>query len=405
MKPLRPIYVLGGAHSPYVGRRHAEQPTLEQHVSIAARGALEVAGVEASAIDKGYIGNFLGELFCNQGHVGAVLAAAHPDFAGKPFARTEGACASGGLAVLACVEALHAGHDVCLAAGVEVETSAPGSKGVAYMARAAHWATQSELDPALWPYLFARRAKAYKERFGATGEDIGAVVAKAFANAQRNPAAQLRGEPVPTAQWVATASSKNREFLGDPELRPHMRLFECTRFGDGASAAVLANEEGLRKLGISKSQCTQILGYGHTVQPIDGAPELSQLSNLRAAAHQAYESAGVGPSDLGVVEVHDCFAVNELLHYEALDLCGAGEAPALLREGHTAIEGRIPVNTGGGLLGFGHPVGATGVRQVVEIWRQLQGRCGDYQVDAKLGLSANIGGDDRTGVVVVQELV
>ena len=129
-----------------------------------------------------------------------------------------------------------------------------------------------------------------------------------------------------------------------------------------------------------------------------------RLSNLERAATVAYRAAGVSPEQVDVAEVHDCFSVAELQAMEALGFCEPGGAPAMLAAGETQLDGRLPINPGGGLLGFGHPVGATGVKQVVEIWRQLQGRCGDYQLagEPEVGVSANLGGDDRTGVVILQ---
>jgi acetyl-CoA acyltransferase len=170
---------------------------------------------------------------------------------------------------------------------------------------------------------------------------------------------------------------------------------------------VIATREGLDRIGVSPADCTEILSYGHSVAALGGETNPLFLDNMNRATREAYTDAGISGADVDIAEVHDCFAINELQMYEALELCGPGEAPALLREGVTAIDGRMPVNTGGGLIAFGHPIGATGVKQVVEIWRQMKGRCGDYQVAGKptLGVTGNLGGDDRTGIVMVHRNV
>src|SRR5438093_5810758 len=159
MKPARRVFLLGGAHSGFIGKFHPDfvwkghpdfgkrrNPTLEEHIRVAVIGAFEKTGVPASAIQKGYVGNFTGELFAKQGHLGAVLASVHPDLDLKPFARVEGACASGGLALLSGVDALSAGYDVVLVAGAEVQTTVNAAEGADYLARAAHYATPRAID-------------------------------------------------------------------------------------------------------------------------------------------------------------------------------------------------------------------------------------------------------------------
>ncbi|MEZ4309710.1 MAG: hypothetical protein R3F14_16870 [Polyangiaceae bacterium] len=415
MKPARRVFVVGGAHSTYTGRGapgfiakghpdfgKVKNPSIEDHLSDAVHGALSGAGVDPGLVDKGYVGNFLGELFVKQGQLGALVARVCPELDGVPFARTDAACASGGVAVLACVDALMGSADVCLAAGVEIETTAGSREAADFMARAAHYETERPLDDFLFPHLFARRAKAYQEAFGVSREDIARAVVKAYRNGQKNPKAHMRAVSLDLA--TATAVTDKNQFLSDPELRPHMTLSDCSQLTDGASALVLANEAGLAKLGIPESRATEILGVGYRVSGLGRFSDPLRLRNAARAAALAYESSGVAPKEIEVAEVHDCFSITEVQLYEALGFAAEGKGTELLREGATEIDGRLPVNTGGGLMSFGHPVGATGVKQVLEVHRQLTGKCGDYQVprQARLGISANIGGDDRTAVVVVQ---
>ncbi len=416
MKPHRRVFVVGGAHSTYLGRGHPdfvhrrhpdhgrrENPGLAEHLATAVGGAFAHAGVEAGEVDKAYVSNFLGECFVRQGHLGAALVDAAPGLAGKPVARIEAACASGSAAIAACIDALQAGCDVTLAAGVEIETNVPGREGVDYMARAAHYEKSRALGQFTFPAIFARRAKRYKEAFGATDLDLARVVVKAYGNAARNPLALMRAVQV-DLEAAMTPGEHNALFLEDEALRPHMKMLDCTGFTDGASAVLLATEAGLVRLGLHPSRCTEILAYGHTVQALAGAADPTELTNVRRAAQIAYADAGIGPTDLDVAEIHDCFSITELQMYEAIGIAGPGGAPALLRDGATAIDGSIPVNTGGGLIGFGHPIGATGIKQVFEVYRQMKGECGDYQMPTppRHGLTANLGGDDRTAIVMVQ---
>lgn len=412
MKPNRRVFVVGGAHTTYIGKFHPdfiwkkhpdfgkkENPTLEAYLHQAIREALTSTGVTGAQIQKGYVGNFVGELFVNQGHMGALAVGADPGLHRKPFARTEAACASGGIAVLGCVDAIQAGYDVVMAAGAEVQTTVNARTGADYLARASHYATEREIDEFTFPAMFARRAKAYKAATGTTAEDISHVVVKAYENGNKNPYAHMRA--------VKTNLDKVNEspvFVGNEELRPHLRLADCSQVSDGASAMILASEEGLAQLGISPSDCTELLSYGHATSPLGQVSDYTKLDNAEAAVQEAYRDAGLAAADMNVAEVHDCFSITEIMMYEAAGFADFGEGAALAKEGATALDGRIPVNTGGGLMSFGHPVGATGVKQLLEVHRQMKGKCGDYQL-ASLpthGLTVNMGGDDRTTVVTIQ---
>jgi acetyl-CoA acyltransferase len=412
MKLRRKVYVVGGEITPFIGKHHPdfiwkkhpdfgkrENPTLEGHLSTAINGALENTGVDADHIQKGFIGNFAGELFSNQGHLGSMAVRAHEKLEGKPFVRLEGACASGGLAVTAAIDSLQAGLDVVLAAGAEVQTTVSARDGAGFLARAAHWETERDLDEFTFPAMFARRAKVYKDTFGVTDEDIAPVVVKAYANGNKNPLAHMREIKVDFDR-AAHASDTNPQFLRNEDLKDHLKVTDCSQVSDGAAALILATEEGLEKLGIDKSQCVEVLAYGHATGGLGQVDDYSELGTTKRAAAEVYEDAGITADDVQVCEVHDCFSITEVLMYEALGFAEKGKGTELAKSGATEIEGKIPVNTGGGLIAFGHPVGATGIKQVLEIYRQMKGQCGDYQIPTppKVGLTANMGGDDRTSV-------
>lgn len=412
MKLRRKVYVVGGDLTTFIGKGHPdfiwkkhpdfgkkENPTLEQLLSEAIRGALKKTGVDASAVERGYVGNFAGELFSNQGHLGALAVRADEKLAGKPFMRLEGACASGGLAVTSAVDAIQAGCDVVLAAGAEVQTTVSARDGAGFLARASHWETERDLDEFTFPAMFARRAKAYEEKYGVTEGDIAYVVTKAYANANKNPYAHMRTAKV-DYETASHASDSNPQFLRNEELKGYLKVTDCSQVSDGGAAIILASEDGLVKLGKKPEDCIELLAYAISTSPLGQVSDFTELTNTKNAVQQVYAEAHLKPDDIEVCEVHDCFAVTECLMYEALGFCEPGKGAEFAKSGATAIDGKIPVNTGGGLLGFGHPVGATGVKQVLEIYRQMKGQCGDYQVPnvPHIGLTANMGGDDRTTV-------
>lgn len=412
-----PIFVLGGGHSPYIGKfnndfiwkRHPDfgkrsNPTIDEHLSISIQSALKNSNIGASDVDGGVVSNFVGELFVQQGHLGAIAAGVDPDLDGKPWSRVEGACASGGLAILVVRNVLIAGADVMIAAGVEVQTTESALVGADYLARASHYATERDIDDFPFPALFARRIRAYMETFDLTFDDLARLTAKAYSNANRNPNAHMRDYTL-TFEDAREPSRKNPTFLSNPELHPYLKISDCSQVSDGASAMVLASEAGVRKLGLDPSDLVRITGAGHATADLRGERDLVRATTTGRAAEIAFTGAARSPEDVDIAELHDCFTINELLLYEACGFAPTGKGVELIRSGATELDGRLPVNTGGGLIGFGHPVGATGIKQGVELARQMQGQCGDYQVDGDLrcGLAANIGGDDRTAVVTVYE--
>ncbi len=412
MSKGRRVFIAGGALTPFIGKGHPdfiwkrhpdfgvkENPTLEMMLQQAVDGAIDDTGVDPERVDRLYIGNFVGELFCNQGHLGAALAGTHPAFANKPSARLEGACASGGLAFLTGVDAIRAGEDTILVAGVEVQTTQSARIGADYLARASHYSRQRSIDEFTFPALFARRTKAYREAFGVSEEDIGHVAVKAYGNANKNPLAHMKSRPM-TLEVAGSANDRNPCFLANEELNPYIKMSDCSQVSDGAAALVLVSEEGLKALGLTEADVVEVAGVGHSVASLYTDGDLTQLTTTANAVSKAYAAAGIGASNVDIAEVHDCFTVTELMMIEALGLAQPGEGASLTAAGGTAIDGDVPVNTGGGLIGFGHPVGATGVKQPLEIFRQMKGRCGDYQVSKAMtwGVTANMGGDDKTVV-------
>ncbi|MEC9476896.1 MAG: hypothetical protein VX764_07670 [Planctomycetota bacterium] len=417
MKSNRRVTVAGGAITPFIGKFHPdfiwkkhpdfgtrENPTLEQLLHQVSTDACRDVGIDPAVVDRGYVGNFVGELFCHQGHLGALAAAADPGFLHTPFTRVEGACASGGLAIAAGFDAIQAGADVVLVAGVEVQTTYNAKDGADFLARASHYASERSIDPFTFPAMFARRTQAYCEKYGITPAALAPIIAKAYSNANRNPNAHMRSITL-TEEQAAQASDKNPCFLDNEALNPWLRLSDCSQVSDGGCAVILCSDEGLQRLGQGAQRCVELRSCAVSCGPLGQVADYTEMDVSAAAARRAYSAVDWDPGDIQIAEVHDCFSISEALMCEALGLCGAGEGTQLAADGATSLDGTIPVNTGGGLMAFGHPVGATGVKQVYELFRQMNGLCGDYQVKTppSRGVCANMGGDDRTAVVTLLE--
>ncbi|MFT7622052.1 MAG: acetyl-CoA acyltransferase, partial [Myxococcota bacterium] len=259
MRPQRRVFLVGGAHTKYIGKGHPdfiwkrhpdfgtrENPSIEQHMKAAIDAALETTGVSAAAIERGFVGNFAGQTFASQGHLGAMAPRAHKDLAGKPWTRLEAACASGGISITSAAEALQAGYDTALVVGAEVQTTVSAREGGDFLARAAHYALERGIDDFTFPAMFARRWKVYQETYGATEADMGHLAVKAYGNANKNPLAHMHTKKV-TLEWASASGDSNPRFLRNEELRDYMKVSDCSQVSDGGSACVLATEEGLAK--------------------------------------------------------------------------------------------------------------------------------------------------------------
>ena len=330
--------------------------------------ALAEAGVERRRIDAAYCGTALGGMMAGQRILKPL------GMTSIPIANIENACASSATAFREAWIAVGAGvYDVALVLGVEKLTKLGGGP---LPVEQEDWEAAYGL---MMPALYAMRARRYLHDHGVGPEVLAQVTVKAHRHGAKNADAQDRRE-------ITLEEALSSRPIAEP-----LRRADCCPTGDGASAIVIAGADVARRLGrdgVRVVSSTLTSGKYMTGFRDFTSPEIT----TRAAA-QAYESAGVGPDDIDVAEVHDAFTIAELLYYEALGFCPRGDAPKLLADGATSVGGDIPVNPSGGLLSKGHPVGATGVAQIVEIVRQLEGRCDGRQVEgAKLGLAHVTGG-------------
>ena len=297
MSADRRVFVVGGHITDFVGKGspnyNREAPLgIRDYINQAVRGALSESSVTGEAVDRIYVGNFAGELFNSQGHLGAAVAGADRALINKPSLRLEAACASGGLACSEAVRAIRAGDDVVLAVGAEVQTEADARTGGTYLARAADFHRQSDIDDFTFPALFGRRVKAYLERYpDVSMDDIGEVAAKAYANGNLNPKAHMHAKELSPEK-----AKSGPEFLSNEEYRPYLRVTDCSQVSDGGAAAVFMSEEGMRKHGISLAAAVEVAGSDQGAGDIWEDPsELTELTSAKAVVGRVMDKAGVSP--------------------------------------------------------------------------------------------------------------
>jgi acetyl-CoA C-acetyltransferase len=357
----------------------------------AAVAALADAGVKS--VDLITIGCMSPGLFVGQEHLASLLA----DELGMPgtaASRVESACASGGLALRNGFAEVASGlSDTVLVTGVEKMTDVDGADATYALGTAADQEWEG-FHGITFPGLYAMLARAHMQRFGTTVEQLAAVAVKNHDNGLKNPHAQYHLKLTVEAVLEST-------MVADP-----LRLFDCSPVTDGAAAVVLTTVENAEKLSGDRP-IVKITGSGMSTDTITLANrgDLTELAAVRRAATRAYRMSGKKPEDLDVVEVHDCFTIAEIMAIEAIGLYEPGQGAAAAEKGETALGGRIPVNTSGGLKSKGHPVGATGVAQVAEIVTQLRGEAGERQVQgARVGLAQNMGGSGGSSIVHILEV-
>ena len=373
-------------------------------------------GVDPEDIEALYLGNFTNDFFIHQAHWGPIIS----DLIGhtpKPATRTEGACASSALALREGVFAIASGfYDMVLVGGVEEMSKLPVEKVTEGLALAT---VPYEMEAGFtFPGVFGAIATAYFERYGATREHLMNVTIKSHNNAPLNPKAQFkvsirdlmnsrikrakeRGEAVPT--W-----RDEKEFLRDPVVNPvvawPMHLYDCCPISDGASCMLLVAEEIAESF---TDDPLHVIGIGQgSGRGLHAADDITCFEATRYAAKEAYELSGLKPEDIQIAEVHDCFSMAEIIHPEDLGFFKPGEGYKAVEEGLTALDGSKPINTSGGLKCKGHPVGATGIAQLYEIWRQLRGEAGERQVpikDLRVGAAHNLGGTGGTCTFTILE--
>ncbi len=405
MKLRKNVYITAGFNTVSFGSGRKEfhpkkaRPGLEHYIKEAGEGVLAQIK-DPEAIDEGVISNFMAARFNRQGNLAGLIPTVHPSLEYKPCTRVEGACGSGGLGLYTGMKSILAETaDVALVMGVEVQNTVKAIYGADILAGAGHYASERKNGHAyFFPGRFSERAAAYQEKFGteAVREAMALWYAQCVENARNNPKAQEHHNSFPDPFATGMTPPNPRAFLS------HLNVFDCSKVSDGASACLVASEEGLEKLGIDKSQAVLIKGFGQCEADLTRHnDDPTRLKTSATAAGMAYAMAGLKPEDIGVLEVHDCFTITGLLMLEATGFADYGKGGDLVRAKETKVGGAIPTNATGGLVGFGHYTGGTGIRQAVDILHQLSGAapegCQINVPDGKQnGLMVSMGGNDKT---------
>ncbi|HSR12403.1 MAG TPA: hypothetical protein VLS90_13255 [Thermodesulfobacteriota bacterium] len=414
-KLARGVAVVGGGLSKLGLFRDRNSKDFFAEAYLEMAGSVD-KGVDPKDIDAIYIGNFTNDFFVNQAHWGPIIS----DLVGhvpKPVTRTEGACASSALAFREGVFAIASGfYDVVLVGGLE-QMSKRSTEEVAEGLGMA--GSPYEVGAGFtFPGVLGTIATAYFNKYGATRESLFDVTIKSHLNAPLNPKAQFpltirdfmntrieksrkRGEPVP--DW-----KDEKDFLRDLSVNPPvawpMHLFDCCPISDGASSLLLVAEDIAKRF---TDEPIYVAGIGQgSGYSLHATSNVTSFEATKAAAKEAYEMSGLGPDDVQFSEVHDCFSIAEILHLEDLGFFKPGEGYKATSEGKTRLDGPKPINTSGGLKSKGHPVGATGVAQLYEVWLQLKGRAGKRQIpnrNLRVGGAHNLGGTGGTCTFTILE--
>lgn len=373
-------------------------------------------GVDPNEIDALYLGNFTNDFFMHQAHWGPIIS----DLIGitpRPATRTEGACASSALAFREGVFAIASGfYDMVLVGGVE-EMSKRSTAEVAEGLALASVPYEGEVG-FTFPGVFGAIATAYFAKYGATREHLMNVTIKSHQNAPLNPKAQFpftvrdmmnaKIESARKKERPIPAWDDEKSFLRDNSANPvvawPMHLYDCCPISDGASCMLLVGEEIAKNF---SDDPLYVVGIGQgSGRGLHACDDLTYFEATRQAASEAYGMSGLTPGDIQFAEVHDCFSIAELIHIEDLGFFKPGQGYKAVAEGLTRLDGPMPINTSGGLKCKGHPVGATGISQLYEVWTQLRGKAGERQVpkkDLRIGATHNLGGTGGTCTFTILE--
>ena len=400
-----PIFVLGGFQTDFARNWTKENKHIVAMLREAVAGGLEATGVDPKSIDVAHVGNFAAELYSMQGHLGAFLLETDPVFSGLPTSRHEAACASGSIAILAASAEIEAGrYDCAMVVGVEQMKSVDAKLGGDYLGTAAWYEREAKGVDFPFPKLFGRLGDEYDKRFGLKDEHLAHIAAVNYSNAKRNPNAQTR-------TWYMTEDHARSIDKFNTVIGGRIKISDCSQVTDGGVCLFLASEKAAtayaKGRGIPLASIPRLLGWGHHTAPIEFDAKVAEsrgnpyiLPHTRQTVLDAMRRAGVADVwGVQAIETHDCFTTSEYMAIDHFGITAPGESWKAVEDGTIEMGGKMPINPSGGLIGCGHPVGATGVRQVLDAFKQVTGDAGEYQVEgAKKIATLNIGGSGTTSV-------
>ncbi len=404
----QPVFILGGYQTDFARNWTKEGKHISAMMREAVEGTLATTGVEPAQLGCGHVGNFAGELYAMQGHLGAFLVDAEPALSGLPTGRHEAACASGSIALLAASAELEAGrYDTALVVGVEQMKTVSPAVGGDYLGTAAWYELEAKGVEFPFPKLFGKLGDEYERRYGLRDEHLAHIAAVNYDNAKRNPKAQTRS-------WYMTEAHACRADKYNAVIGGRIKVSDCSQVTDGAVGLILATARFAEKWagarGLSLDQVPRIQGWGHATAPLAFVDKMAEsasaryvLPHTRRAITDAFRRAGLADCwQLSGIETHDCFTTSEYMAIDHFGLTEPGESWKAIEERVIDFDGKLPINPSGGLIGAGHPVGATGVRQMLDCALQVSGQAGDYQVPgAQRFAMLNLGGSATTSCVFI----
>lgn len=394
-----PIYIAAYHQSKFGKLFNMSVPEI---ISNAVTETCAEIGAAPSLMDVGAIGAVCNISLNGQGLIAGLMADV-PGLAGKPIEAVEIACASGGQAVLSVIYKLLLGMgDIGIAVGYEKMRNNEGKMDGKLVGEAlGYFSHPKDREGKLYvfPHIFAEIMQKYMNTHNVTERDLASISALEYANAQHNPYAQMKGIEV-SLEEATKVEGRNRYIVEGLPLK----TYDCSQITDGYGALILATGKGLAKLGVDKADCVEVAGYAQATDPltVTGRDVLKPAGAFRAM-NEAYKMAGVTPKDVGVAEVHDCFTVMGAIAAEVLGVADYGKGAAFWRDGHASVDGSCAINTSGGLIAKGHPVGATGIAMIGWSALQLLGKApAPLQVkNANVAATFNIGGPICASVCTV----
>ncbi|OYY71879.1 MAG: acetyl-CoA acetyltransferase [Sphingomonas sp. 28-63-12] len=406
------VYILGGWQSDFTANWQRQGLDIADAFSQCVQAGLAATSLDAAEIDTGHVGNFTAELFAGQGLLGGFFGLADAAFDGLPTARHEAACASGSVAILAATAEIEAGrYDLACVIGIEQMRNVPGRIAAQHLGAAA-WSGHEFGDADfVWPRAFSDLAEEYDRRHGLNPAHLRRIAEINFANARRNPNAQTRG-------YSFSPESFTDDDAANPIVEGRIRKMDCGQVTDGSAVVFLASPARAAayaaRRGIPLASLARISGWGHRSAPISYARKIADSAGqpyvfpqVRRAVLDARARAGVTDiAQIDAIETHDCFTSSEYMEIDHLGITAPGESWRAIEDGTIEMGGALPVNPSGGLIGLGHPVGATGVRMLLDGYKQVTGGAGAYQVEgARRVQTLNIGGSTTTSVSFLVERV
>lgn len=415
---MRDVYILGGAQTDFERNWTKEGKNIIAILREVIEDTFKQTGLSYEEIKKlnsegkiaCFIGNFCAEYYLNQSHLGGMLTEVHPAFYGVPSARYEAACASGSVALDAAITKIkNEDYEVAIVIGVELMKTVDGKTGGDFLGRAAIYDKEAKGISYPFPKLFSQLANEILYKYKLDEQrflnDLAEISTINYENAKRNPNAQTR-------KWyMSYEQASQRGTATNPYIGERLAASDCSQITDGAASIVLVSKKYLEenRASLSLKEIPIVKGWGHRVAPMALAVKLSEAKEnpyilpwTREAVNDAYTRADLSVQDIDFFETHDCFTSSEYAVISCLGITPPGKEYEAIESRKICFEGEQPINPSGGLIGVGHPVGATGVRMFLDLYKQITSQAGSYQVPhARNGLMLNIGGSATTNYVFI----